>query len=360
MIDAALGHLGRLVAIPSVPGERNAQIVGYCEDVLARAGAVVRRVPSPLMDAEGLVASLRAGPGGLVLSGHLDVVPVEGQVWSGDPFAMRRVGDRLIGRGTTDMKGFVACALALAEAGAPIHLALSADEETTCRSVEALVPEVAARQPRGVIVGEPTGMRVMRAHPGSATYELRATGVPVHAARAREGRSAIALAAEVVAWTRTQDGPQWEPTVIAGGEMVNSVARTCRLTLDLRLPPGASAADADARLRDALRRIGGDALTASRVAAFPPLSAPDGPFVRACVAASAAPEAPPMPFGTEAGHFAAAGLPVVVMGPGELADAHLPDEGIAVAQLARCLEVTGRLASAKGWPARGQAAKPIR
>lgn len=354
MIEETVGHLGKLVAIRSVPGACNLEITSYCEDALVRAGARVRRIRSPSGDADGLLASL--GPdeaGGIVLSGHLDVVPVEGQDWSGDPFVLRRRAGRLLGRGATDMKGFVACSLALAgRVEGPLHIALSADEETTCRSVEPLARAVAALPtPRGVIVGEPTEMRVLRAHPGSATYLVRASGRSVHAAQRADGVSAIALAAQVVAWTRrpaAPDGASWEATEISGGEMANSVPGACTLTLDLRLPSGAAAAAVEDALRRALRRIvdaagDGAGLTAERTAWFPPFSEPRSGFAEACAAASNRPEALQTSIGTEAGHYREAGLPTVVMGPGRLKDAHRPDEGIDVAELRRCLTVLRRL-----------------
>ncbi len=355
LIEETVDHLGKLVAIRSVPGACNLEITSYCEDALVRAGARVRRIRSPLGDADGLLASL--GPdeaGGIVLSGHLDVVPVEGQDWSGDPFALRPCAGRLLGRGTTDMKGFVACALALAgQVEGPLHIALSADEETTCRSVEPLACAVAALPtPRGVIVGEPTEMRVLRAHPGSATYLVRASGRSVHAARRADGVSAIALAAEVVSWTRrraTPYGAGWVATQISGGEIANSVPGACTLTLDLRLPSDTDVAAAEDALRRALHRIEGAAgdgacLTAERTAWFPPFSEPRSGFAQACAAASNRPEAPMMGIGTEAGHYREVGLPTVVMGPGRLEDAHRPDEGIDLAELRRCLTVLQLLA----------------
>ena len=157
-----LQTLGDLVRIPSVPDACNAEIVDYVAAVRAPSDARISVVPSSLSGATGVVASIGPDvPGGLILSGHLDVVTVEGQNWSSDPFQLRREGSRLFGRGTTDMKGFVACVLTTMQTASmrqqkrPLHLCLSADEETTCRSVETLIAHVQTHLPpcRGVIVG---------------------------------------------------------------------------------------------------------------------------------------------------------------------------------------------------------------
>lgn len=206
-LDRTIATLEALVAIPTVPGQSNAEMVEFITAAVSLLDARVRRVPSPLGDAEGLVLSTGPDvPGGLILSGHMDVVPVEGQDWASDPFRLRRAGDRLIGRGTCDMKGFVACALTQlslvdpATAEVPLHVVLSADEESTCRSIDTLIAEIARHLPpvRGVIVGEPTALRPVNRHKASATHHVTVRGRAAHASIPHEGIDAVALAVRLM------------------------------------------------------------------------------------------------------------------------------------------------------------------
>lgn len=378
MLTQAIAILQDLVAIPSVPGAHNDAIVTHVADLLRRHGARVQIVPSPISGENGIVASV--GPdvgGGLVLSGHLDVVSTEGQHWTGDPFTLRNDGVRLFGRGTTDMKGFVACALALMTMQAadrmtrPIHLFLSADEESTCRSVESLVQHAIAHLPpvRGVIVGEPTAMRVANQHKSAVTFLVEVSGKPIHASMADQGVSAITVAAQLVAWldglmqrnaaAAVEQGP-FLPNfsthtvgTIAGGSSRNTVAESCSFQWDARLMPGDDAEDLEkdfaAQLagltcggRDVAAEIG---VNLTREAFFPALQPDaDNPILSEALALCGATSPSTVPYATEAGIIQQAGFKVIVCGPGDAACAHIADEYVEIEQLRQCLDLLQRLA----------------
>ena len=200
LLSDTLRHLERLIGFATVSGAENAEVNAYVAGVLEAAGARVAHVPAQPGGLDGVIASVGPDvPGGIGLSGHSDVVPVEGQAWSGDPFALRREGERLIGRGTCDMKGFDACAIALMIAAAgrdvsrPVHLFLSGDEETHLLSAPALIDHAKAHLPpmRGVVVGEPTLCAPVDRHKASATLDVVCTGRPMHASLAHRAISRL-------------------------------------------------------------------------------------------------------------------------------------------------------------------------
>ena len=199
LADRAVAILARLVAFDTTSRGSNLALIDYVEAELAALGVAARRVPN----AEGTKANLFAtlGPaveGGVVLSGHTDVVPVDGQPWTSDPFVLTRREDRLYGRGTCDMKGFLACALAAAPVFAggalkrPLHLAFSYDEEIGCLGAPDLIRAIAAELPRPsvVVVGEPTGMEAVSGHKGIASFRVTVTGREAHSSLAHLGASA--------------------------------------------------------------------------------------------------------------------------------------------------------------------------
>ncbi len=206
-LEAAKALLARLVAFKSVSETSNLPVIDFIEDYLAAHGVAARRAPNASGDKAALLATI--GPrvdGGVVLSGHTDVVPVEGQPWSGDPFELRQKSGRLFGRGACDMKGFDACVLAMAPAfkaaalKRPVHIVLSYDEETTCLGSRDVIAWFGHDEPRpgAVIVGEPTMMQVADAHKGVATFRTRVTGHEAHSALPALGANVIAAAADVV------------------------------------------------------------------------------------------------------------------------------------------------------------------
>ncbi len=377
-LDRALLHLERLIAFDTVSSRSNLALIAYLEEVLAAAGFACSRVPDGQEDKAGLLAFLgpRERPG-LVLSGHTDVVPVAGQNWSSDPFRAVVRDGAVHGRGTADMKGFLAAVLATAEAVTaaelpqPLLLAFSWDEEVGCRGVPRLLEALleSAARPLGCLVGEPTGMRVGDAHKGKIGLRCTVTGRAAHSGLPQLGANAIFAAAELVSWLAREaerlaaQGPREEgfdpphTTVnvgtIAGGGELNIVPARCSFVCEFRtLPeedPEAHAARLEEQARERvlprLRARAPDAtITFERLLAYPGLRADlAGGFARACRELAAADRPVKLSFGTEAGHFARAGIPALVCGPGDIAVAHKPDEHLPLEQLGRCLDFLDRL-----------------
>lgn len=346
--------LARLVAIPSLPGTPNAAITDAICDLLDRPGIALHRVPTP----EGrwnILASI--GPAdrpGLMLSGHSDVVSAEGQDWGSDPFRLTLRDDRLVGRGTSDMKGFLAVMLDLVPAllamplTRPVHLAISCDEEIGCQGVPHLIarlPDLIA-QPLGCIVGEPSGMAPVLAHKGKRTVEVTFTGRPGHSSDPAQGVNAIyptarlALAVEALAARLRRDGPfdpAFDPPcttlqagVIAGGTAVNIIPEHARLLIEAR---GIPDQPAEAVIADLLRDLPPEAAVHLR-ASYPALRpASDPALARRLSALTGRAPVAAVSYGTEAGLFAQAGIPAVICGPGRIERAHRADEFILTAEL---------------------------
>lgn len=382
-IGRSASLLERLVAFDTTSRESNLALIAFVEDYLGRAGIATRRLPSEDGRKANLIATV--GPprkGGLVLSGHTDVVPVDGQDWSSDPFRVTVDGDRLIGRGTADMKAFIACALAALpgfeqrDLAHPIHLALSYDEEIGCLGAHALAAAVARDcfEPALAIIGEPTMMRLVEGQKGAALYEVVVRGVAGHSSAPEQGLSAIMHAIPLLAHLHDlaarlreerEQADEFEPpystlTVgrVDGGTSPNILAAECRFTFDLRCLPDetpaqilapflAEAEDADRRMRAFAAEAG---IAVSRLADVPPL-APEARGAAAnlvrritgdngggrCVA-----------YGSEAGIFQRHGLSAVICGPGSIEQAHTPDEYITIDQLRRCDAFMAALPGALG------------
>lgn len=357
--------LRRLVAFDTTSRRSNLDLVHWTANYLESAGARVRLTS----DASGEKANILAtvgldGPGGIVLSGHTDVVPVDDQDWASDPFSLASRDGRLHGRGAVDMKGFVATCLAAIpdwqarELRRPIHLALSYDEEVGCLGVPQLIADMLAHCPRPAlaIIGEPTQMRIGLSHRGFYGYRSVFHGRAAHSSDPRLGASAIEPAAALVGALAGLGGrgERSGTTVnigrIAGGSAINIVPERCEVVWEFR-PPNEAAADA------VIAEVEGC------VAGLPPgVSVETTPLARVlpldCAAGSPAVGVarelgglwPPiaMPFGTEAGFFQQAGIPALVCGPGSIAQAHQPNEWIALAEL----EAAERfLARVGGWAA---------
>lgn len=363
--------LSDLVACPSVSDRSNLDVIDYIEAYLDGHGAETRRLASPDGDKANLVARIGPdAPGGLILSGHTDVVPVEGQAWDTDPFSLTRVGDRLYGRGAADMKGFIAGALACVPElvrlplAKPVYFCLSYDEELGCLGVHGLIDHLKERgiSPDLCIVGEPTGMEVGLAHKGNRTYRLAFTGEAAHSSRAPTVVNAVAYAARFVSAVTEeaagfatagpfQDGFDVPHTtvhvgVMNGGTQVNIVPDLCVVDMEIRYLPGE---DADAlaerfvfgpagKLNDEMAARGaGCGVTVGDVYSYPAFSMPaDDPAVLLAKRCGGKNADVKLSFGTEAGCFTQAmNIPVVVCGPGDIAQAHKPDEFVTVEQLAR-------------------------
>ena len=381
LADRAVAILARLVAFDTTSRGSNLALIDYVEAELAALGVAARRVPN----AEGTKANLFAtlGPaveGGVVLSGHTDVVPVDGQPWTSDPFVLTRREDRLYGRGTCDMKGFLACALAAAPVFAggalkrPVYLAFSSDEEIGCLGAPDLIRAIAAELPRPsvVVVGEPTGMEAVSGHKGIASFRVTVTGREAHSSLAHLGASAnmaaisllhalAALARDLTA--RADPASPFHPkgatlTVgqINGGTAVNILARECVFAFDLRTPPGM---DADEILRpffhlceaveaDLKTRALEASVRVERRASTPALAPePDSEaerLVRRLTGDNGPPRA--VAYAAEAGQFQRAGFSTVICGPGSIDQAHQPDEYVEIVQMQRGARFMERLAEA--------------
>jgi acetylornithine deacetylase len=321
--------------------------------------------------------------GGVALSGHTDVVPVTGQRWASDPFALTEHDGKLVGRGTTDMKGFIACALAAAEKfkvaklAVPIHFALSYDEEVGCIGVRRLIPELAVSlpKPRMVIVGEPTGMRAVGAHKGINVLTTTVCGKGGHSSRPRTGVNAIAFASEIVRFldglsdelSRRMEGEAFDPPgttlnigTIAGGTAVNMIAAECAIHWEFRPVPWVDPQTVIGRLEefvanDILPRMRAVDMAASVTTRLdvtsPPLAPePNSPAVELACELTGDNHPHTASFVCEAGLYKQAGVAAVVCGPGHIAQAHQPDEFVEIAQLDACAAFLDRLTA---WASRG-------
>lgn len=368
MADAVVDLLASLVSFPTVAGESNLEFVAFVAGRLEALGARVSVLPATRPDARNLHAVLGPGElsGGLLLAAHCDVVAVHGQPWTHDPFMLDEADGRLYGRGTTDMKGSLACmlaALAEVDAGAlraPVHLAISSDEELGCVGLPPLLDALAAQAapPSRAIVGEPTSLRVATAHKGKAAMRIVLTGRAAHSSVAAEGVNAVAYAGrligdllalqdEIIGEQRDDAFAVPHPSIgigpIVGGISVNIVPDSCRLDVEVRSLPGRDPGEIVARIRavaDALEREMQATAPEARIelepgASYPGLTSSTGGFA-ARVAEIAGDRAAPLSldFGTEAGLYQQRlGIPVVICGPGSMQQAHKADEFIAVEQL---------------------------
>jgi acetylornithine deacetylase len=313
----------------------------------------------------------RVKTAGLVLSGHTDTVPVDGQNWTSDPFRADHRNGRIHGRGSADMKGFIAIALAwaprfiAAQQRAPIHLALTYDEETTFLGVQGLVADLAERgvKPAGCVIGEPTDMQAIVAHKGKRDFCCRVRGREAHSSLTPSGVNAIEFAARLIAFIRAhadrlaRDEPRdarfevphstLQTGLVKGGIAVNVVPRDCEFFFEMRNVPGTPhdtltqpIADEVQQLLPQMRRVAPEAdidlIMGLDLPAFG--IAPDAPLVRWVQQQARTAHLGPgaVSFATEAGLFARAGIPTVVLGPGSIAQAHKPDEYISYAQVAAC------------------------
>jgi acetylornithine deacetylase len=377
----AIEELGRLVAFDTTSRDSNLDLIAHVEALLARLGVESRRVAN----ADGSKANLLAtiGPmveGGVVLSGHTDVVPVDGQAWTSPPFVVERRDGRLYGRGTCDMKGFLALALAAApdlaaaRLARPVHLAFSYDEEIGCLGAPDLIAEIAASVPKpaAIIIGEPTDMEAVSGHKGVTSFKVTVSGHEAHSSLTHLGVSAnmaaVRLMAALVALSerlaREADadspflpkGSSLTIGVINGGTALNILARRCVFGFDLRTPPGQDPmvllagffAEAEALDAEMKARFADAGVLVERRSNVPALAPePDG-AAEAFARRLAGDNGPPrvVSYAAEAGQFQRAGYSVVICGPGSIDQAHQPDEYVEVAQIERGAAFMGRLLEA--------------
>jgi acetylornithine deacetylase len=373
--------LERLVAFDTTSHLSNLALVAWVEGYLAEHGVVARRVTNAAGTKANLLASVGPdAPGGIVLSGHTDVVPVKGQAWNSEPFVLTRRGERLFGRGAADMKGFIALALAavpdLIAAGLPkpVHLAFSYDEEIGCFGAPAMIAVIGHELPRPalVVVGEPTSMEVVRGHKGITAWRVTVTGREAHSAQTHLGVSANMAAARLMgALAELADRLEREadpaspfvprqPTLtigkVAGGTAGNIPARECVFLFDLRNLPGQDARAQLAGFLDLAARIDAQikarapegGVLVEQLADVPPLRPDPLSEAEAFVRSLAGDNGPARvaSFASEAGQFQGAGLPAVLCGPGSIDQAHQPDEYLDIAQLERGAAFMVRLVEA--------------
>lgn len=373
-MTAAGQILADLVAVASLPGTPNAVVTDCLAAELARPGVRFTTIKGPEGDRVNVFASI--GPAdrpGYILSGHSDVVPVAGQDWTTDPFRLTARGDRLYGRGTTDMKGFVACMLALVpeflamDLARPVHIAVSYDEEIGCRGVGHMIAALPGLcgAPLGCIVGEPSDLHPVLSHKGKLAAAVQFTGRPGHSSDPRLGLNAIYPAAELTLVLRDlaarlevegpfdpQFSPAWstlQAGVIKGGQAVNIIPALARLEFEVRTIPGVSPADIAQLVRAAAERIAADqhlGLVWEELSSYPALPPPEDPgLARLLARLSGRAVQQSVSYGTEAGLFHAAGVPSVICGPGSITRAHRADEFITKSELGDCLSLLRRTVS---------------
>lgn len=370
--------LERLVGFATVSRDSNLELIAFIRDYLAGLG-----VASELFhNEEGTKANLFAtiGPddrGGVVLSGHTDVVPVEGQAWSVEPFRLTEREGRLYGRGTADMKGFIASVLAAVPAllaqplKLPVHLAFSYDEEVGCLGVRSMLAALAQRphKPRLCLIGEPTELKPVLGHKGKLAMRCQVHGAACHSAYAPYGVNAIEYAARLIGklgeigddlarpeYHDERFDPPFSTVqtgVIKGGRALNIVPAECEFDFEVRALPGFEAQVVADRLQDyaetqllpRMRAVSGASDIRLRpLSAYPGLATPaDSEAARLVALISGSSDFGTVAFGTEGGLFDQAGIPTVVCGPGSMEQGHKPDEFVSVEQLKGCDAMLRRL-----------------
>jgi acetylornithine deacetylase len=370
--------LARLIAEPTVSRTSNLALLDYVESLLRPAGARIERFAHPDGSRANLFATIGPeGPGGVVLSGHTDVVPVEGQAWSTDPFSLTERDGRFYGRGTADMKGFVAAALRAGLLAAarplkrPLHLAFSYDEEIGCIGVRGMIEALAARpqRPALCIVGEPTEMRIATGHKGKRALRACCHGQEGHSALAPNALNALHLGAafiqalqarqEALATGGARDDDYDIPYstihagMMRGGTALNIVPNRCEIDFEIRNIAeddpadilAGIAADAEAIAERHHNRFPMACIEIEEVSGYPGLATrPDAPAVRLLARLLEDETTLKVAFGTEGGLFdESLGLSTAVCGPGSMNEGHKPDEFVSRAQLEICDAMLARL-----------------
>ena len=374
--------LTTLVAFDTTSRNSNLALIECVRDALAALGVPATLIHAPSGGKANLFATLPAHDGGqqggIVLSGHTDVVPVDGQVWDTDPFQLTERAGRLYGRGSCDMKGFIACALALVPEflamprAQPLHLAFSYDEEVGCVGAPLLLEQLKLRGARfdGCVVGEPTSMRVVVAHKGIHLFRCRVHGKAAHSSLTPQGSNAIEHAARLICRIRDiadhfkANGPYDEffdvpyttltTNQIHGGIAVNTIADLCEFAYEFRNLPGMPMehiqGQIEAYVRDELlprmqHEYADARVEIQALASAPALEASEQAAITALVRALTGDRATrKVAFATEGGLLQNAGIPTVVCGPGSIEQAHKPNEFVEPAQLEACERFLRRLA----------------
>lgn len=379
-LSAVLQFLRSLISLDTTSYQSNRPLIDRVRQWLRDVGVDSQVLVNDTGDKAGLIASIGpARAGGIVLAGHTDTVPVEGQVWRSNPYTLVERDGRLFGRGTADMKGFIAAVLAMvptfvrARLQVPIHLLLSYDEEVGCLAAPALVEALHERLPPPalVIVGEPSEMRVATAHRGIATYATTVHGRGGHSGLPASGVNAIVAASRCVLWLDelamslapglpsevcAELATTLNVGTIVGGSAINIIAPACRVDWECRPAPGFAVEELEARFAayvgeevlPALRQRAPEArIETTRRVLVPPLkppTTPDAAALLSTVLAWAGTGSPTtVPFASEAGFLQASGMPTLICGPGSPRQAHQADEFVTAAQLQACVTFLQRL-----------------
>ncbi|WP_282170386.1 acetylornithine deacetylase [Ruegeria atlantica] len=376
-MTSTLDILDRLVGFDTVSKNSNLELAAYVEEFLEARGFTVHRITDPGGDKTGLYAEKGPAGDGVLLSAHTDVVPVEGQSWTKDPFRLTREGNRVYGRGTTDMKGYVASVMALADraAGAdlrePLKIALSYDEEVGCVGIQHMLDRLAPMlgQPRACFVGEPTEMQVAVGHKGKAALRAVCHGQSGHSALAPKFVNALHLATDFVGELRAlqetyaksgNSDPAYSVPyttfhvgMMSGGKALNIVPDRAELTFEYRHVASDHGKDILSQIQEAAIRVGAqyqDLCPEARIEveqynAYPGLEVAQTEGVIAYAQKLAQSNVTTkVAFGTEAGFFSELGVPTVVCGPGSMErQGHKPDEYLEISQLNACDAMMDRI-----------------
>tara|TARA_R110002126_G_scaffold10841_1_gene49475 strand:+ start:1071 stop:2228 length:1158 start_codon:yes stop_codon:yes gene_type:complete len=378
-LPAARDILARLIAFDTTSRNSNLHLIAWVEDYLEQNGVASTRVVNDDASKANLYATV--GPmreGGIILSGHSDVVPVDGQDWHSDPWIVTERNGLLHGRGTCDMKGFLALALAAVplfkDGTKPVHLAFSYDEEVGCLGAPAMIEAMAAKLPKPAlaIIGEPTMMKVVTGHKGITVHEVEVLGHEAHSSLTHLGLSANMVAVELMhdlaelardLWTNADPASPFVPphatlTIgrMEGGTAANILARRAHFVFDLRCPPDVDPeailapfkgkiAALDSEMKQAFAEAG---VTITRLSNAPPMTPAGSQEAEAFVRRLTGDNGPAgvVSYAAEAGQFQQAGFATVICGPGSIEQAHQPDEYLAVEQFERGAQFMSRLAKA--------------
>ncbi|HVC60370.1 MAG TPA: acetylornithine deacetylase [Acetobacteraceae bacterium] len=377
-LTPAIDLLDRLVAFDTTSRNSNLALIDFIADRLSRLGVPFRLSYNPDRSKANLHA--RIGPdvaGGVALSGHVDTVPVDGQAWTGDPFALRRQDGKLFARGACDMKGFVAACLALVPElvgrtlARPVHLFITYDEEITCDGARRLIETLddGGARPAVCVVGEPSSMQPILAHKGKLDLRVTVRGRTGHSSTPALGVNAVQAAAEAIAWVAAEarrmaaEGPfedGFDPPcstvhvgTVSGGTILNIIPELARFTMEWRTIPADDPHVLFARLRDHVARAIEPAMHAvdpasgfayELTAELPGMSLPPAhPLADLVRHLTGANHAGKVSYGTEGGFYQNAGIPTIICGPGDIAQAHKPDEFVTEEQMVACDRFLRRL-----------------
>ena len=358
--------LKTLVGFPTVSKDTNLPLIDFVDDWLRENGVEAVRILNDVGTKANLYATI--GPmveGGVVLSGHSDVVPIDGQPWDTDPFELTQNEDKLYGRGTCDMKGFSAIALSLVPEmkflRKPIHIALSYDEEIGCLGAPRLIKQMKEQipQPAAVIVGEPSMMDTVTAHKGLSAFRTVVTGYEAHSSQTHRGVSAVMNAARLINWLSERDSHFKDSTpinngfsphhttvhagVVHGGTALNIISRKCEFLWDVRTIPDGPAANVYSEFQEYCNDIllptmrsvhkGADIQTTALADVPPMREILDNPALKLAQDLTGNIVRSRVAYVAEAGQFQEAGFPTVICGPGSIDQAHQPNEFISINQM---------------------------